>query len=74
MARGLRSPIARHDSQLFPRCGCEATTAQSSRQRIDRNGREVEALGAAQAALDDQPIAGQPLAADDLTQVVGEVF
>jgi hypothetical protein len=30
-------------------------------ERIDRNGREGETLGSAQAALNDQPIARQPL-------------
>ena len=74
MARELRSLIARDDSQLVHRCGCEAATAQSSRQRIDRNGREVETLGAAKAGLDDQPITGQRLAADDFAEVVDEVF
>src|SRR5712664_3528598 len=74
IARELRSPIARHDSQLIPGCSCEAATAQSSRQRIDRNGREVEALDAASAALDDEPITGQRLAANDFSEVVGEVF
>src|ERR1700682_3857409 len=74
IARELRSLIARDDSQLFPRCSCEASTAQSSCQRIDRNGSEVETLDAVQAALDHEPITGQFLAADDLPEIVGEVF
>jgi len=74
MARAERSPIARDDSQLFPRGACEAATAQSSRERIDRDRNEVEALGAGEAALNDQAIAGQPLAPDDLAQIIGKVF
>ena len=70
MAREFSSPIARNDSQLMHRCSWESATAWSGRERIDRNGREVEALGAAKAAVDNEAIARQGLAADDLAEIV----
>lgn len=74
MARELWSPIAREDSQLFPRCGCEAATAEYGRQGIDRTGHEVETFSAGDAALNDKLVARQPFAADDLAQVVRKMF
>lgn len=70
MARESSSPIARNDSQLVHRCSWESATAWSSRERIDRNGREVEAFSAAKAAVDNEAIARQGLAADDLPEIV----
>src|SRR5579863_2696440 len=70
MARDMRSPIARDDSQLFP---CGWSTARRCRQRIDRNGHEAETIDAT-SVLDDETITGQPLSAHDLAQVVGEVL
>ena len=66
--------MARKNSQVFPRRGCETAAPERRRQRIDRNGREIEALGPVQSALDKKPIAWQPFATDDLAHVVGEVL
>jgi hypothetical protein len=70
MAREFSSPIARNDSQLMHRCSWESATAWSGPEWIDRNGREVEALGAARTAVDNEAIARQGLAADDLPEIV----
>ena len=74
MARVFSSPIARNDSQLVHRCGCESATAPSGRERIDRNGYEVEAFSAAKAAIDNELIARQGLAAYDLPEIVRKMF
>jgi len=70
MAREVRSPIARDDSQLFP---CGWSTAERCRQRIDRIRHEAQTIDAT-SVLDDETIARQPLSAHDLAQVVGEVL
>src|ERR1700681_907336 len=74
MAREFSSPIARSDSQLVHRCGSESATAPSGRERIDRNGYEVEAFSVAKAAIDHELIARQGLAADDLPEIVGKML
>src|SRR5882724_11133758 len=74
MAREFSSPIARNDSQLVHRCGCEAATAPSSRERIDRDGYEVEAFSAAKATIDHELIARHGLAADDLSEIIGKTL
>ena len=74
MARGLRSPIARVDSQLISSLKCETSLAKPLCERLGALGRKVQTFDAGSVARDHELIARQGLAADDFAQVKGKVF
>lgn len=74
MARDLWSPIARANSQLFPRLRDEPALSESLCKRIDRSGRKVQTLRAVWILRDDEFIAWQRLPAHDLAQVISKVL
>src|SRR5207302_1810097 len=70
MARELRSPIARVDSQAISRLRNETALAKPLGERIDGCEREVQALGAIRIAREHQLIPRQCLPLDNLAYVV----
>src|SRR6516164_6137127 len=74
MARVLRSPIARENSQVVPRVRHEPALSQPLRERIEHSWRKVQSLCSVWVLRDDKLITWQRLPADDLAQVVGEVL
>ena len=66
--------MARVNSQLILCFRHQAAFAQSLRERVDQDGREIQSFGTIRVACDDQAIAWQGLAMNDLAQVVGKVF
>ena len=63
MAREVRSPIARDDSQLFPRGVCEAATAQSGRERLPGYQLVIERSATGAERLNFIPISVDPMTA-----------
>ena len=73
MARESRSPIARADSQVFPRA-TETTLAQTFYKRIDGSRRKDETFSASRSRSDEKTVARHCLATDYFAQVVGKMF
>src|SRR5215216_5478187 len=73
MARESRSPIARADSQVFPRA-TETTLAQTFYKRIDGIRRKDETFSASRSRSDEKTVARHCLATDYFAQVVGKMF
>src|ERR1700730_11349864 len=74
MARGLRSPIARRNSQLVPKVRHEPALSQPLCERIDQGWRKIQSLCAIWVLRDDKLVPWQRLSTNDLAQVVSKVL
>jgi hypothetical protein len=72
MARRVWSPMARGDSQLFPRATGSVAPGRYAEMRI--GGNKGQAVAASHVPLDAQVVTRERLAADDVAQVVGKML